>query len=197
MKKLIFVTMLIVLSTLITYPVLADSEMLFTGNGIIKGVDVEDPAKITFNAFILIFSEFYDEGVEGIEPVGNININFHNTSNDDIDKGKFRSNYFSRLNITDGVDVFGDEYTAVIIIAYGQFNGEDDWSIEATFRDYGEPGNVKASIDDSDTVYIRLRGPNYNPPGGVPAVYATAWGDYEEGHFADLDGGNLMIHYQD
>ena len=181
----------------------SDSGMLLTGGGIIRGVDLEDPAEISFNAFIHIYSECYDKQgiacVNGIEPVGNVNIDFHNTNNANfynIDNGEFWSNYFAYLNVKEDVDPFGDAYTAVIIIAYGQFNGEDDWSIEATFRDYGEPGSVKASAESPDKVYIRLRDPNYDPP-NVPAVYATAWGDFGDGHFTDLDEGNLKFYKLD
>ena len=39
----------------------SDSEMLLTGGGNIREVDLEDPAEITFNVCIHIYSECCDE----------------------------------------------------------------------------------------------------------------------------------------
>ena len=216
MRKQILGAIFAVLLALITHPILANSETVLTDDAIITaGGNIregqgEDALKITFA--VDIFINFYvDENGEPVDkygqlvfsepPAGNLHIIFHNTGNDDVDKGKFTTTDINLVSIRpqsfqdpDGED----NYTFARIEANGKFNGENGWSILVRFADFGSPGNSKAHSDNlTDAVRINLFDYTSSPEGFPDAaVYDTAF-DYprEQGRSTLFDGGNITVYY--
>ena len=218
MNKMMCGTILVVLLALITWPLSANSETVFTRDAIITGGGIiteghgKDAPKITFG--INLFVEYFvnengdpiDETGEvsangqllfAEEPTGEFYINFHNTSNDDLDKGKFTTTDVSaiRINPASFPDSTGDpNFIFVSMTANGKFNGEYGWSIVVRISDFGSPGNSRANKDNlSDAIRISLIDPD------EIRVYDTATldGDYprNQGWRTLLDGGNITVYY--
>jgi len=183
-KKLLLGIVLAVLLSLVALPVLADSETFLTGGGMIKEGHGKDAQKITFGVNVSV----NDEG----QPSGHLQVNFHNTLYDDLDKGKFKSTSVDELwtsqNTLDDVP-----FTFVSIIFYGQFNGEDGWKIDMNFADFGEPGRAKP---DSGNKWDAVRISVFNPSG--ESVWDTAREGTgfprEQAWRTLLDGGNIKIY---
>jgi hypothetical protein len=184
-KKLLLGVILAALLSLVTQPVLADSESFITGGGILLEGQGKDAQKITFGVNVSVD--------DGRQPSGHLQVNFHNTLFDDLDKGKFKSTSVDEL-WTEQKELDGVPYTFVSIIFYGQFNGEDGWKIDMNFADFGEPGRAKPDSGNKwDAVRISL----FNP--SDESVWDSA---YEEVGFPReqswrtlLDGGNIKVHY--
>ncbi len=113
--------MLTVLIALTMFPILANSETVFTryaiitGGGIITEGHGKDVPKITFGVHVLI-KYFVNENGDPINeigaiaengqlhfakpPIGNFHIKFHNTANDILDISKFTTTDISAVKIT-------------------------------------------------------------------------------------------------
>jgi len=125
---------------------------------------------------------------------GQMQVNLHNVSVDDLDKGKFHSTsidavWFEELDGLEPAAPPDALYNYVAYSATGRFNGEDGWSIWAEVTDHGEPASGANAGVDEDTYRVQL----FNP-GGV-LVYDSAW-DFpaDAGERTILDNGNIQIH---
>jgi len=220
MKKLILGALLVVLLAMLTHPILANSETVFTHDAIITGGGIiteghgKDAPKITFgvDVFIKYFvnenGEPADESGVPIDPtwplvfaeppIGDFHINFHNTSNDNLDKGKFTTTDIYAVAIHPGSyqDPDGkDTHLFARIEANGKFNGEDGWSIVVRFTDFGAPGKVKDANPDTAADAIRVM---LFESGELVYDTAALDGDYprEQSWRTLLDGGNVVVYYQ-
>jgi hypothetical protein len=193
MRKGILVTILIILPLIMSInPVVANSETIVTGGGIIIKGQGKDANRIMFRVNIST-----DE--EGIPSTGILQINFLNThydfiGNDNFDKCTFittdiiteRSTIETRNNPT-----YGD-YTFVRIVAYGELNGEDGWLTETRFAvDFDESGYGKSP----DAVRISLFNPDdehvYDTAAGVDGYY-----DFSRDHsWRTILNGDVTIFY--
>lgn len=183
MKKLVTGSLMAALILVGMSPVWADSEMFFTGGGIIKEGKGMDARKITFAADVSLI----DEG----QPAGHFQVNFHDV--DDIyglDQGRFSAADFSDMAIDSRDFISPDDHLFVRFRAYGTFNGEEDWCVLARFSDFGRPARQHSAIDNAaDATRLIL----FNPQGDL--VYDTAH-DYprEQAWRTLLDGGNVTVH---
>ena len=219
MKNLIPGIILSVLLVVLVHPISANSQTVYihdgiiTGGGIMTDGDGKAKPKITFGLNVLI-KYFADENGTFVDeygnvtnnnelvfaepPEGNIYINFHNTGNDDVDKGKFITTEITwmRINPQSYPDSTGEpNYIFVSLRADGKFNGEDGWSLTFRLSDFGNPGNSKATKNNlSDAVRITI----IDPDGTI--VYDTASMGIgfprEQGWRTLLDGGNITVYYQ-
>ena len=215
MRKQILGVILAVLLAGITHPILANSttvytdDAIITGGGNIRDGQGKDALKITFAVDVYI--NFYvDENGEPVDedgqpvsggqlvfsepPAGNLHIIFHNTGNDDIDKGKFTTTDINVVAIRPEsfLDPDGeDNYTFARIEANGTFNGENGWSILVRFSDFGSPGNSKAHSDNlTDAVRISLFNPSDEHVYGTSAHFP-----WDQARRTLLDGGNITVYY--
>ena len=166
MRKVILIIILVIVPLIISInPVVANSDTIVTGGGIITKGQGKGANRIMFRINI--------SGEEGITSTGILQINFLNTyydyiGNDNFDKCKFITTDITDASLieTRNNPIYGD-YTFVRIVAYGQLNGEDGWFTQTYFAvDFDEPEHGKSS----DAVRISL----YNPDG--EHVYDTAVG---------------------
>ena len=182
-KILILGAVLFALGATSADSVLADTEMFFTGGGVIRDGNGSAAKKITFS--VDMFS------IEGSQPEGRIQFQFHKVGSPDLNKSRFIAYDFDEIYINMSVDQDLVPCTFIKVWAYGQLNGEDGWSVVARFTDYGNPpgSKVKAGTS-SDAVRIQLFA-----PGKSESVYDTAL-DYphEQGWRALLDGGNVSFY---
>ena len=221
MKKLILGKLLAVLLAVIMFPIPANSvtvstrEAIITGGGIITEGHGKDAPKITFGVNVLI-KYFVNENGDPVDetgevsangqllfaepPTGNFHINFHNISNDDLDKGKFTATEISGVRITPASypDSEGEpNYIFVSMSANGKFNGENNWSVIVRISDFGSPGKVKKADSNNMADAVRISVWNYNLSN--LAVYDTAVldGDFprEQSWRTLLDGGNIVVYY--
>jgi hypothetical protein len=224
MKRRIPLIVIVVLLAVLIYPIMAISQEVFTRDAIITGGGVitegsgTDIKKITFGVNLLLryyvneAGEFVnEEGTPTVNgelvfaesPKGNLQFNFHNTGNGELDKGKFSSTAIQAAAIrpSSHVDTEGEfRFLFVNINADGKFNGEDGWSMVIRLSDYGAPGIVKKTnpANRTDAIRITLYDSPY-PTGGQPAVYDTASVDeypHEDAWRTILDGGNMTVYYQ-
>lgn len=218
MKKRILGTIFAVLLAMIMHPILANSETVLTRDAIITGGGIiteghgKDAPKITFGVHLLIKYVVNEDGDPIDEngevsangqllfaepPIGDFHINFHNISNDDLDKGKLTTTDISAVRIAplSYQDPEGDPNSIFVsMTADGKFNGEYGWSIVVRISDFGSPGNSKAIKNNlSDAIRISLIDPD------EIHVYDTATldGDFprEQSWRTLLDGGNITVYY--
>ena len=223
MKRRIPLIIIVVLLATLIYPIMAISQDVFTrdalitGGGIITEGSGTDMKKITFGVNLLLryyvneADEFVDaagiptvngELVFAETPKVNLQFNFHNTGNVELDKGKFSSTAIQAAAIrpSSHVDTEGEfRFLFVSINADGKFNGEDGWSMVIRLSDYGAPGIVKKTnpANRTDAIRITLFDSPY-PTAGQPAVYDTASVDeypHEDAWRTILDGGNITVYY--
>jgi hypothetical protein len=219
MKKLILGTILAVLFALITFPILANSETVFTRDAIITGGGIiteghgKDAPKITFgvNVFVKYFVNENGDPIDEIgevsedgqllfaePPIGNFHINFHNVGNDNLDKGKFTTTEITALRIAPAsLPDTGVPYLFVNMAANGKFNGENGWAIVVRFSEFGAPGKAKKAIPDNASDAIRISVWNYNESDLTVYDTATEQVDFpwEQAHRTLLDGGNVTVYY--
>ncbi|KPK51869.1 MAG: hypothetical protein PVI25_10560 [Gammaproteobacteria bacterium] len=179
--KRILVSAIVVLFSLTAGPVLAGSDVLFTGGGLIKDGTGADAKRITFSVGLFV-------DVDGMTD-GHLDFHFHNL--DDVyalDQSRFTASVFDSVLIeTQYRDTV--PYTFVRIEASGSLDGVEGWSVLARFSDFGVPVNNKEMLpENADALRIRLFGP------GGDAVYDTAL-DYprDQAWRTLLDGGNVSV----
>ena len=179
--KWIFGTVLLSLFCLTARPVLAGSDVLFTGGGVISEGSGAAAKRITFSVGVFVDAEGTTDG--------RLQFHFHNL--DDVyalDQTRFTATVFDRVVIeTRYRDTV--PYTFVRIEARGSLDGVEGWSVLVRFSDFGVPVNNRAlSPDNADAVRIMLFGPSGD------AVYDTAL-DYprEQSWRTLLDGGNVSV----
>ncbi len=184
-RKLASALALTALFSLSGGPTLADSNVLFTGGGIIvdgKGVDAK---RISFS--VNLFAE------SGGMSMGHLQFHFHNLDDTyGLDRSRFIASGFDEVLIETrylGTPPY-TPYTFVRIQARGQLDGVDGWSVLARFSDLGVPVNDKSlPPEDADALRLML----FSPSGGE-AVYDTAL-DYprDQSWRTLLDGGNVAV----
>lgn len=149
MKKLLMITILIIPIILSINPVKANSEIFFTGGGIIEEGCDENASKIKFVVFAI------GEGAIRGDGDGYLQINFESTrysylGDDYFDNGEFIATHFSSYEVeTKQIEYPKNsgvlhDYTFIRIIANGHFNGEDGWSTHLRFSDSGHPCDPKS-----------------------------------------------------
>ncbi len=179
--KWILGSALVLLFSLTAGPVLAGSDVLFTGGGIIRDGSGAAAKRITFSVNLFV-------DADGLT-AGHLRFGFHNL--DDIyalDQSRFTTSDFDSVLIeTHYLDT--TSYTFVRIEASGSLDGQDGWSVLARFSDFGVPVNDPAlPPGHADALRLMLFDPS-----GV-AVYDTAL-DYprEQSWRTLLDGGNVAV----
>jgi hypothetical protein len=179
--KRILVSASVVLLSLTAGPVMAGSDVLFTGGGLIKDGSGADAKRITFSVGLFVDADGMTDG--------RLQFHFHNL--DDVyalDQSRFTASVFDSVLIeTRYRDTV--PFTFVRIEARGSLDGEEGWSVLVRFSDFGVPVNDKEMLpENADALRIRLFGP------GGDAVYDTAL-DYprEQSWRTLLDGGNVSV----
>jgi hypothetical protein len=179
--KRILVSASVVLLSLTAGPVMAGSDVLFTGGGLIKDGSGADAKRITFSVGLFVDADGMTDG--------RLQFHFHNL--DDVyalDQTRFTASVFDSVLIeTRYRDTV--PFTFVRIEARGSLDGEEGWSVLVRFSDFGVPVNNKEMLpENADALRIRLFGP------GGDAVYDTAL-DYprEQSWRTLLDGGNVSV----
>ncbi len=179
--KRILGSALVILFSLAAGTVLAGSDVLFTGGGIIKDGSGAAAKRITFSVGVFVDAEGTTDG--------RLQFHFHNL--DDVyalDQSRFKATVFDRVVIeTRYRDTI--PYTFVRIEARGSLDGVEGWSVLVRFSDFGVPVNNRdLSPDNADAIRIMLFGPSGD------AVYDTAL-DYprEQSWRTLLDGGNVAV----
>lgn len=163
-------------------PVSADTEMLFTGGGIIREGYGPEARKITFSVDLF--------AAAAGQVSGEIQFHFHSIGDVGLDKSHFVANDFSDFYVNTVENTELGTFQFIRIEANGQLNGEDGWRVLARFTDFGSPVKRKEKSDPaSDAVRIVL----LDPYGEV--VYDTAQ-DYprEQSFRTLLDGGNVTLY---
>jgi hypothetical protein len=179
--KRILVSASVILLSLTAGPVMAGSDVLFTGGGLIKDGSGADAKRITFSVGLFVDADGMTDG--------RLQFHFHNL--DDVyalDQSRFTASVFDSVLIeTRYRDTV--PFTFVRIEARGSLDGEEGWSVLVRFSDFGVPVNDKEMLpENADALRIRLFGP------GGDAVYDTAL-DYprEQSWRTLLDGGNVSV----
>ena len=179
--KCILGSALLALLGLTAGPVLAGSDVLFTGGGVIKDGKGAAATRITFSVSLFVDADGLTEGHLGFV--------FHNLDDSyGLDQSRFKASDFEPVYIaTHYLDT--SPYTFVRIEARGTLNGADGWSVLARFSDFGVPVRDPALPPDyGDALRIVLFDPS------DVAVYDTAL-DYprEQSWRTLLDGGNVAV----
>lgn len=179
--KWILVSVIVTLFSLTAGPVLAGSDVLFTGGGLISDGSGADAKRITFSVGVFVDADGMTDG--------RLQFHFHNL--DDVyalDQTRFSASVFDSVLIeTRYRDT--TPFTFVRIEARGSLDGVEGWSVLVRFSDFGVPVNNKEMLpENADAVRIMLFGP------GGDAVYDTAL-DYprEQSWRTLLDGGNVSV----
>jgi hypothetical protein len=179
--KRILVSASVILLSLTAGSVMAGSDVLFTGGGLIKDGSGADAKRITFSVGLFVDADGMTDG--------RLQFHFHNL--DDVyalDQSRFTASAFDSVLIeTRYRDTV--PFTFVRIEARGSLDGEEGWSVLVRFSDFGVPVNDKEMLpENADALRIRLFGP------GGDAVYDTAL-DYprEQSWRTLLDGGNVSV----
>lgn len=172
---------LLALFSLTAGPVLAGSDVLFTGGGLIKDGSGAEAKRITFSVGVFVDAAGMTDG--------RLQFHFHNL--DDVyglDQSRFTASVFDAVLIeTRYRDTI--PYTFVRIEARGALDRMEGWSVLVRFSDFGVPVSNKALLpENADALRISLFGP------GGEAVYDTAL-DYprEQAWRTLLDGGNVSV----
>jgi hypothetical protein len=179
--KCILGSALLALFSLTAGPVLAGSDVLFTGGGLIKDGSGAVAKRITFSVGVFVDADGLTDG--------RLQFHFHNL--DDVyalDQSRFEASDFDSVLIeTRYRDT--TPFTFVRIEARGSLNGVEGWSVLVRFSDFGVPVTNKALLpENADALRIMLFAP------GGDAVYDTAL-DYprEQSWRTLLDGGNVSV----
>lgn len=172
---------LVILFSLTAGTVLAGSDVLFTGGGVIKDGSGAAAKRITFSVGLFVDADGLTDG--------RLQFHFHNL--DDVyalDQSRFTASDFDRVVIeTRYRDTI--PFTFVRIEARGSLDGAEGWSVVVRFSDFGVPVNNRdLSPENADAIRIMLFGPSGD------AVYDTAL-DYprEQSWRTLLDGGNVSV----
>lgn len=162
-------------------PAFSESNVLFSGGGIVTDGSGAATKRITFSVSLFVDAD----GTSA----GGLRFNFHNLDdNYGPDRRRFTASQFDSVLIE--THYFeGTPYTFVRIEARGQLDGMDNWSVLARFSDFGVPiKNPALPTTHADALRLILF-----EPGGT-AVYDTAL-DYprDQSWRTLLDGGNVVV----
>ncbi|UCC13421.1 MAG: hypothetical protein JSW21_08445 [Gammaproteobacteria bacterium] len=179
--KWILGSAIVALFSLTAGPVLAGSDVLFTGGGIITDGSGAAAKRIPFSVGLFVDADGMTDG--------RLQFHFHNL--DDVyalDQSRFTASVFDSVLIeTRYRDTV--PFTFVRIEARGSLDRMEGWSVLVRFSDFGVPVNNKEMLpENADALRISLFGP------GGEAVYDTAL-DYprEQAWRTLLDGGNVSV----
>jgi hypothetical protein len=166
-------------------------EHFVTGGGLIREGKGRGAYSITFGGNV----GFDLAGNE----VGQWNINIHNVSDDDFDKGHFHTTSITEIVFADVGDCPPPDppvadWNYAHFVAMGKFNGTPGWKVRFNMTDYGEGNKV-----DPDGIRIRLWNPSNalvydSSDTGLPAGDFPNEGVCAAANRTWLDGGNIQIH---
>lgn len=180
--KWILIAALAAILCLTARPVVADSDVLFTGGGFIKDGRAADAKRISFSVNVYVDAD----GVGS----GHLGFRFHNLDEEyRLDQTRFTAMRFDSVIVATHYLDDTTPYTFVRIEATGQLDGMADWSVLARFSDFGVPVRNKALPSaHADALRIML----FDPNGDL--AYDSAQ-DYprEQAWRALLDGGNVSV----